>query len=219
MSKIQHVLFDCDGVLVDTEYTAAVKMTEALKNAGVDLLLEYYLQNLSGSTFSSIVETYLGNTIAPEAAVELIAKVENEVAAEVKLVAGVKELLLGSPLPKSVVSNSSVHTVEHALAVTGVRKFFAKEIFSSELVSNPKPAADVYHLALSTLGYDATEIIVIEDSINGAKAALAAGLVVVGFTGASHIQPGHGQNLLNLGIEQITDNMAGLHDILSGYSS
>jgi HAD superfamily hydrolase (TIGR01509 family) len=219
MSKIQHLLFDCDGVLVDTEFTAAVKMTAALRNLGVEVSVECYLQNLSGSTFSSIVERYVSKSLAEQKVFELIEKVENEVAAEVRLVDGVLELLTNLPIDKSVVSNSSVCTVEHALKVTGIRDFFTKEVFSSELVSKPKPAPDVYQLALATLGYNADEIIVVEDSINGAKAGLAAGLLVVGFAGASHIQPGHGQNLLDLGVNQITANMADLHDILSGYSS
>ena len=189
MSKAKYFLFDCDGVLVDTEFTAATKMTQALNNLGVDLSIEYYLKNLSGTTFSSIVHRYFNNTLSPIEVQGITDLVEDEVAEEVKLIDGVNELLLNLSVGKSVVSNSSVRTVEHALKVTGIKRHFSSKIFSSDLVKNPKPAADIYLLAIAVLGYKVSEIIVIEDSISGAKAAISAGLKVIGFTGGSHIQP------------------------------
>lgn len=207
MSKIEHVLFDCDGVLVDTEYIAAIKMTQALNNLGVDISVDYYLQNLSGTTFSSIVDRYFNNSLSSSDVLRIINRVEDEVAAEVELIDGVKELLKSLPMTKSVVSNSSVRTVEHALTVTGIRKYFLPEIFSSELVKEPKPAPDIYRLAIDSLAYNASEIMVVEDSLSGAKAAISAGLKVIGFVGASHIQPGHGQKLMDLGVSQIAESM------------
>jgi len=219
MSKIKHLLFDCDGVLVDTEYTAAIKMTQALNNLGVDISVEYYLQNLSGTTFSSIVHHYFNNSLAHSEVLEIINRVEDEVAAEVKLIDGVIELLNGLPTNKSVVSNSSVRTVEHALDVTGIKNYFSAKIFSSELVHHPKPAADIYQLAVTTLGYSVSEIMVVEDSISGVKAALSAGLEVIGFTGGSHIQPGHEQYLKDLGVSHLAESMTELGVILTRCNS
>jgi HAD superfamily hydrolase (TIGR01509 family) len=219
MNKIKHLLFDCDGVLVDTEYTAAIKMSQALNNLGIDISVEYYLQNLSGNTFSSIVHRYFNNSLSQSSVLEIINRVEDEVAAEVKLIDGVNELLINIPTNKSVVSNSSIRTVEHALNVTGIQRYFSKKIFSSELVKNPKPAADIYQLAITTLGYRVSEIMVVEDSISGAKAALSAGLNVIGFTGASHILQGHGQQLTNLGVRHIAESMTELGIILTSYKS
>jgi len=219
MSKVEHLLFDCDGVLVDTEFTAAIKMTQTLNNLGVDLSVDYYLQNLSGTTFSSIVHRYFNNSLPEFEVLQIIHKVEDEVAAEVKLIEGVTDLLIGLPMSKSVVSNSSVRTVEHALDTTGIKRYFSSKIFSSELVKQPKPAPDIYQLAINSLGYKAAEIIVVEDSISGAKAALSAGLRVIGFVGASHIQPGHGQRLLDLGVSQIAGSMIELQIILATSSS
>jgi HAD superfamily hydrolase (TIGR01509 family) len=219
MSEVKHLLFDCDGVLVDTEFTAAIKMTQALNNLSVDLSVDYYLQNLSGTTFSSIVHRYLNNSLSEFEVLQIINKVEDEVAAEVKLIDGVADLLVGLPVSKSVVSNSSVRTVERALETTGIKRYFSSKIFSSELVKQPKPAPDIYLLAINSLGYSASEIIVVEDSISGAKAALTAGLRVIGFVGASHIQPGHGQRLLDLGVSQIAESMIELQTILANSNS
>ena len=218
MNKIRHLLFDCDGVLVDTEYTAAIKMTQALNNLGINISVEYYLQNHSGTTFSSIVQQYFNNTLSQSEVLKIINKVEDEVAAEVKLIDGVSELLISLKVNKSVVSNSSVRTVEHALDVTGIKRYFSTKIFSSEHVSHPKPAADIYMLAISTLGYEKSEIMVVEDSISGAKAALSAGLEVIGFMGGSHIQPGHRQFLMDLGVSKIAINMSELGKIFSSYN-
>ena len=208
------MLFDCDGVLVDTEYIAAIKMTAALKSLGANVSVEYYLENLSGTTFSSIVKRYFADSLVESEVTELINKVEDQVSAEVKLIDGAEAMLRSVEIAKSVVSNSSMRTVKHAIRATGIESYFLPQVFSSELVSNPKPAPDVYNLAIETLPHSPNEIIVIEDSLSGAKAALSAGLTVIGFVGASHILPGHDQQLINMGVKQIATDMVELSAIL-----
>ena len=159
MNKIKHLLFDCDGVLVDTEYTAAVKMTQALKKLGVSVSVDYYLQNFTGTTFSSIIHHYFENSFSESEVFEIINPVEDEVIAEVKLIDGVNELLTSLPINKSVVSNSSVRTVEQALTITGISSHFSAKIFSSELVEHPKPAPEIYQLAITSLGSDFQEAV------------------------------------------------------------
>ena len=219
MNKIKHLLFDCDGVLVDTEYTAAVKMTQALKKLGVIVSVDYYLQNFTGTTFSSIIHHYFQNSFSESKVLEMINRVEDEVTAEVKLIDGVNELLTSLPINKSVVSNSSVRTVEQALTITGISSHFSTKIFSSELVEHPKPAPDIYQLAIASLGYKEEEIMVVEDSISGARAALSAGLTVIGFTGGSHILPGHELQLMDIGVGKIAASMNKLGEILTAYSA
>lgn len=108
MSNLKHLLFDCDGVLVDTEYVAATKMTAALNELGAGITLDYYLRNLSGTTFSSIVKHYFENTFNADETIALINRVEDEVSAEVRPVEGVEKMLKSIPIEKTVVSNSSV---------------------------------------------------------------------------------------------------------------
>ena len=219
MSSINHLLFDCDGVLVDTEYVAAIKMTAALQNLGADITVDYYLQHLSGSTFSSIVQRYLPGALTEAEALNLINDVEDQVSAEVKPISGVTAMLAALSPAKSVVSNSSARTVKHALKATGIDGFFGQHIFSSEYVARPKPAPDVYLQAMATLALPASEILVVEDSLSGARAALAAGLRVVGFTGASHILPGHEKQLRELGVRAVARNMPELTEQLAGQLS
>lgn len=205
MSKISHLLFDCDGVLVDTEYTAALKMCEALEAKGVKIDLEHYLKVHSGTTFSGILSHYFGDNMPQAEKNELMAKVEAQVAAAVKPVTGIPNLLAQLKIDKSVVSNSSIAAVKHALQVTDMGRYFERRIFSSEQVPMAKPAPDLYLFAIKSLAIKPEEILVIEDSRTGVKAATAAGLKVIGFAGASHILSGHQEKLINLGALQTAD--------------
>ncbi len=215
MSKAKHLLFDCDGVLVDTEYIAASKMVVVLNDLEVEISMEYFLRNHSGDTFSSILNRFVNDSLTQSEGTVLINRIEAEVAAEVKIITGVSEMLENVPTSKSVVSNSSVQAVINALEVTRIKHHFSSQIFSSELVKHPKPSPDIYLLAIKSLGYSIADILVIEDSLSGAKAALAAGLIVIGFTGASHILPGHGQNLIDIGVSRTVDNMQDLAVIIN----
>ena len=215
MGKIKHVLFDCDGVLVDTEYIAAHKMTEMMASLGASIDVDYYLKNLSGSTFSAIMTTYFGEKYSQEETLAIINRVEDQVAAEVKLIDGMNTVLKEVAFPKSVVSNSSVKTVQHALAKGGITSHFSNRIYSSEHVAQPKPAPDLYLFAINSLGLHPDEIIVVEDSITGATAAMSAKLHVLGFTGGSHILPDHNQRLSSIGVKNIANNSQELLRIIS----
>ena len=217
MSKTRHILFDCDGVLVDTEYTAAVKMCEALNAAGITIDLDHYLRVHSGTTFSGILEHYFGDTMVQEDKNELMKVVEAQVAEAVKPVPGIPEILTKLDISKSVVSNSSIATVRHALAVSEISHHFSNRIFSSEQVPKAKPSPDLYFFTLKSLGLIPEETLVVEDSRTGVQAAVGAGLKVIGFTGASHILPGHAEKIMALGAEQTTSDADGLLSLLKTY--
>ena len=212
---IKHILFDCDGVLVDTEITAAHVMVEAMTNRGAEIDLQYYLNNLSGSTFSAILDTYFGTSLHGEEKTIFIDRLEQIIVNKVEAIKGVEGMLKSIKTPMSIVSNSAIWQVKEEIAQTKIDHYFTGHIFSSELVVNPKPAPDVYHLAVKELGLSSKEVLVIEDSLTGAKAALEAGLNVIGFSGASHILPGHDAKLLNLGVSEVASNMKDLGDILN----
>ncbi len=212
---IKHILFDCDGVLVDTEYTAAQVMVEAMTKRGADIDFEYYLHNLSGSTFSAILDTYFGSSLKGEEKENFINKLEQKIVAKVGKINGVEEMLQSISIPMSIVSNSAIWQVKEEIEQTKINQYFTGKIFSSELVINPKPAPDVYNLAVEKVGVKKPELLVIEDSITGATAALAAGLQVIGFAGASHILPGHKEKMLELGVSKVALNMQELMEIIA----
>lgn len=215
---IKHILFDCDGVLVDTEITAALVMVEALNKNGVDITKEYFMHHLSGITFSAILDVYLP-TIMGEERKRFINSLEKKIVKQVKTVDGTAHMLASINLPKSIVSNSEIWHVNESIEKTGIDHYFTGHIFSSELVKNPKPAPDVYNLAIKELGLENNELLVVEDSITGATAALAAGLQVIGFAGASHILPGHKEKLLKLGVSQVAMDMRELSLLINSLVS
>ena len=217
MSSVKHILFDNDGVLVDTEYTAAIKMTQALIDLGINLDTEYYLKNHSGSTFSGIMRHYFGENINLDFMHKVVNKVEAQVAENVKLVQGMDVLLRELKINKSVVSNSSLSTVKHALKVNAIDHHFEGRVFSSEQVAHPKPAPDLYFFAIQSLRLNPEDILVIEDSMTGVQAAVSAGLNVIGFSGASHIRPGHNKRLEDIGVVDVASSTEGLGNILASY--
>ncbi len=211
---IKHILFDCDGVLVDTEYTAAQVMVEAMTQRGAQVEFEYYLHNFSGATFSSILDTFFGEKLIGEEKANFINELEQKIVAKVEAIDGVKEMLQSITLPKSIVSNSAIWQVKEEIKQTNISHYFTGHIFSSEQVKNPKPAPDVYNLAVQKLALARNELLVVEDSITGATAALAAGLQVIGFAGASHILPGHTEKLTNIGVKEVASTMKELRKII-----
>jgi len=211
---IKHILFDCDGVLVDTELTAAQVMVKALQQLGTEISTNYFMQHYSGATFSAILDIYLPSIIGDER-VQFIHTLEQEIVEKVSTIEGTNQMLASIKLPKSIVSNSRIWQVKEEIEQTKIDHFFTGYIFSSELVQNPKPSPDVYLLAVKELGVKKNELLVIEDSITGATAALAAGLQVIGFAGASHILEGHKEKLLKLGVAQVANNMKALGLIIN----
>ncbi|MCB0494888.1 MAG: HAD family phosphatase [Cyclobacteriaceae bacterium] len=212
---IKHILFDCDGVLVDTEITAAEVMVESLNELGVEITLDYYLNNLSGSTFTTILDTYLGNSFNGDERKQFLDEAENKTVKKVEAIRGVENVLRQLTLPKSIVSNSHIWHVEHVISRTGIDHFFTGHVFSSELVGRPKPFPDVYNLATAKLELLPDELIAIEDSSTGVQAAVAAQIPVIGFTGASHILPGHEQKLKDSGAIEIANTMDELMEVLN----
>jgi len=212
---IKHILFDCDGVLVDTEFTAGQVMVEAMKKRGITIELEHFLYHFSGTTFSAILDVYFGNSLQGNEKDNFINKLEKKIVANVDAIQGVEKMLHSITIPMSIVSNSAIWQVKEEIEQTKIDHFFTGQIFSSELVVNPKPAPDVYNLAVEKLGLEKTEVLVIEDSITGASAALAAGLQVIGFAGASHILQGHSQKMLEIGVFKVAGNMKELEEIIA----
>jgi HAD superfamily hydrolase (TIGR01509 family) len=120
---------------------------------------------------------------------------------------GVREALEQISLPIAVASNSSRDWIELSVGRAGLSKRIGEAIFSADRVARPKPAPDVYLLAARESGVAPARCLVVEDSETGVAAALAAGMSVIGFTGASHIPAHHPGRLLALGARQIVETM------------
>ena len=213
---IKHILFDCDGVLIDTEIVAANLFVARMQAMGInDISTADYLTNHTGSTFMTVLGQFLDHSHSLTEQREIMEEIEQAVADNVVEISGVEQMLKSVSIDKSIVSNSYVKAVKNAMHKTGLTSYFTGNIFSSELVKNPKPATDVYELAIQTTNLEPNQLLVVEDSLTGVRAAKSAGLQVIGFLGASHILPGHDERMRDLGVTKLAYNMAELDVILN----
>ena len=210
--QLKHIIFDCDGVLVDSEIVAAQVMVPVLTTLGHAITVNHYLAHYTGKTFRHIFSQF---DIDQRVDVDMLIKnVEEKVYQNIKAVEGITDVLEKLDHNKSVVSNSAMHQITAALAAIGHTDTFINR-FSASQVANPKPAPDVYEFAMRHIDEDKAHVLVIEDSISGCTAALAAGLNVVGFCGGKHIMPDHAQKLRNVGVQQIASSSVELLSIIN----
>ena len=199
---IRQIIFDCDGVLVDSEILAAQTVLRMLEPYGFTMSQEEYSHRFAGKveedTLAIVREDYhidLPDDFLPQLRLEIERRLDHEL----QPIAGMKAVINGLSLPKAVVSNSRLVRVIASLKTAGLSELFGDDLFAVEMVAHPKPAPDIYRYAASQLGHSPAECLVVEDSPSGVTAAHQAGMPVVGFLGASHIPVGHGDTLLQAG--------------------
>ena len=213
------ILFDCDGVLVDSEIIACRVLAAEIGTQIPNLDQAAFAAKIFGVTDHDAVrlaEAEHGIHLPDGFADRTAAAIHREVLRCVEPVPGAAEAVESIALPKAVVSNSPLERVGKMLDRTGLRRFFDDRLFCAEMVARPKPFPDVYLSAAETLGAEPANCIAVEDSIAGATAAVAAGMTVVGFLGGSHIQPGHGDRLRKVGVGSLCTAMGDLNAALSG---
>ncbi len=207
------IIFDCDGVLVDSEIIANRVVGEMLARYVPDLDVTSFVSACAGRTDEEVVaevETERGIVLPPGFMGLVERAVDEALIAELRPIPGAAEAVAAVALPKAVASNSPLDRVERSLDRAGVRSFFGDRLYCAEMVARPKPAPDVYLLAARNLQVEPHRCLVIEDSISGATAAVAAGMTVIGFLGASHIVPGHGAAMLAAGAVDLVEAMPDL---------
>lgn len=217
------ILFDCDGVLVDSEKIYVEVERDHLARIGLDYSLDDYMsrfQGLSGVDFWAALDAdhqALGKGPLPETfAPELDAATMERINQELSEISGIKQLLDAHEGPRAVASSSRLNRLIHKLQHTGLYPYFEPHIYSGEQVENGKPAPDLFLFAASKLGIAAQDCLVIEDSSNGVKAGLAAGMTVWGFVGGGHSHNGHKGQLHEAGAHKVVDSHDDLRGLLTG---
>ncbi|MCE7996300.1 MAG: HAD family phosphatase [Roseivirga sp.] len=213
---IEHIIFDCDGVLIDTEIVAAEIAVKWLHTQQVDITVEQFIREHTGKTFTGILNQLREEKQLP-ADLDVhntMLAMEAEIRNNMRPIAGVNAMLEQIDLPKSVVSNSNVDYVEEALHKFSLTDHFNSTIFSAELVAQAKPSPMVYQLALDTIGLTADKVVAIEDSYTGVQASTSAGIRTIGFLGGSHILNGHGERLKSLGVIGLASSHEELAEML-----
>ena len=205
------VIFDCDGVLVDSEPISIAVLVEALAAAGVAMSEDEAYQRFLGRSLKSMSEILHDDYgLAIDAAfLDAMRKVLYErFRSELQPIAGIAETIDGLGVAHCVASSSQPERIRLSLSVTGLIGKFEPNIFSATMVARGKPAPDLFLHASAAMGVAPDHCVVVEDSPAGITAAKAAGMRVVAFTGGSHARtPHHRETLLNLQPDALFDDM------------
>jgi HAD superfamily hydrolase (TIGR01509 family) len=188
--KWQLVIFDCDGVLVDSETIAHRVLADALGDLGLRLTLEEAFLLFRGNTMAqsiAIIESRLGRPLPdgffPAWREHLYAKFRE---APVRPIAGVVEALDALAVPACVVSNGPLRKMRTTLEVTGLLPRFEGRLFSPDLGIPGKPRPDLFLAAATAFAAEPARTVVIEDSATGVEGAIAAGMTVYGYAGEAY---------------------------------
>ncbi|MXN44431.1 HAD-IA family hydrolase [Shinella kummerowiae] len=210
-TETELVIFDCDGVLVDSEPISLAVLVESLSAAGVAMSEEEAHDRFLGRSLKSMSEILHDEYgLAVDAAfLEAMRKVLYErFRSELQPIDGIAETVDGLGIAHCVASSSQPERIRLSLSVTGLLDRFEPNIFSATMVSRGKPAPDLFLHASAAMGVEPARCVVVEDSPAGIAAAKSAGMRVVAFTGGSHARtPRHRETLLGLEPDALFDDM------------
>jgi HAD superfamily hydrolase (TIGR01509 family) len=217
------LIFDCDGVLVDSEYLFARVASACLNEIGVEIDSTEAARRFAGVSIKDMLAGVAleRGAALPDGFEDLLIRREDEAYAHrLEPILGVREAILSIPLPRCVASSSLPERIFASLAITRLDDLFAENArFSTALVANGKPAPDIFLHAARQMGERPQSCIVIEDSVPGVKGAVAAGMRVIGFTGGRHCGDGHGERLGAAGAHRVITAMAGLQEAVEALTS
>jgi HAD superfamily hydrolase (TIGR01509 family) len=205
------IIFDCDGVLVDSEVLSCRCLSEALATYGIKLDLAEALELFLGRSVEAVLQHYggQGRMLPAIFLTDLKARVRQAFQSSLQPIQGVGSLLSGLRNQHCVASSSDIDRVSFSLALTGLAVHFDDRLFTSQMVARGKPAPDLFLHAAAKMQAAPAKTLVIEDSVSGVVAAKAAGMNVWGFVGGSHYESRDGRAILGgAGADRVFDRMA-----------
>jgi HAD superfamily hydrolase (TIGR01509 family) len=176
---IESVIFDCDGVLVDTEPTSTRVLAGLLTEAGLPTTLDDCLRQYRGHAMKSVLAdatSRLGRPLPFDVGARYYAEIESAFRVGLAPIGGIVDALDRITLPSCVASSGPHHKMEVTLRITGLWDRFDGRIFSATEVAAGKPAPDLFLYAAGRMGFDPSTTAVVEDSLAGVQAAVAAGM-------------------------------------------
>ncbi|MGI5288777.1 HAD family hydrolase [Nonomuraea polychroma] len=203
------VIFDCDGVLVDSEPISVRVGTAALRRLGWTIDEAEYAERFVGCTNEYWAEQ-VGET-PPGWWEQVYAEYAAAIKAELCVVEGIEEALDRLTVPSCVASNGRHTTIRRSLEITGLTERFAGRVFSAEDVAEGKPAPDLFLHAAATMGVTPERCVVVEDSPFGVMAAVSAGMRCLAYAGG--LTPV--TRLTGLGATALFHDAAKLPDLVS----
>jgi HAD superfamily hydrolase (TIGR01509 family) len=212
------VIFDCDGVLVDSEVISCRAHAATLTRHGYPITADQVLDRFLGVSDREArltIEAELGRSLPDDFEAQMKQAALQRYANELQLVPHIAETIAAIDLPKCVASSGTPEKIRHGLSCAGLYDLLAPHIFSATQVKRGKPAPDLFLFAADQMKASPQRCIVIEDSIPGVTGAVAAGMTVLGFHGGSHCRPGYADTLRAAGAFMTFDDMRELPGMIS----
>lgn len=214
------VIFDCDGVLVDSEPISIAVLREVIAGAGHDIDEATAYRLFLGRSMTTISETLasdFGLGFTADHLAEIRRQLFERFRAELRAVEGIRDAILALPNPRCVASSSKPERIRYSLELTGLLDLLEPNIYSATMVKRGKPAPDLFLHAAREMGAEPGACIVVEDSPAGIQAARAAGMRVLAFAGGSHaVAGGLRQAFAGLAPDMVFDDMRELPRLVAG---
>ena len=213
------VIFDCDGVLVDSEVISCRAHAETLTRHGYPITEQQVLERFLGVSereARAIIEAEIGRRLPDDFEAEVKHATLRFYEGDLHAIQYIGDALAAIDLPKCVASSGTMEKIKHGLTCAGLYETLAPHIFSATQVERGKPAPDLFLFAADQMRASPSRCVVIEDSVPGITGARAAGMDVLGFYGGSHCLPGHADKLRAAGANVTFDDMRQLPAMLAG---
>jgi HAD superfamily hydrolase (TIGR01509 family) len=213
-SGIDLVIFDCDGVLIDSELLSAGVLMSMMAEVGLPITPEIFRSDFLGRSFASAtqqVEERFGRSFPPEFQMEYRTRLLTRMRGNLKAMPGVEEVLRAMTVPFCLATSSSLPRLEVSMEESKLGPYFSGRSYTASLVTHGKPAPDLPLYAAAQMHASPEKTIVIEDSEMGLRSALAAGMSVWHFVGGSHMR---GMSHLPSDVKphRVLDSMPALHN-------
>lgn len=207
------VIFDCNGVLVDSEPIANAVLADAFQRAGLRVTADTLARRFHGRRLPEIctvVEAATKRKLPSDFATTVAAATGERLRAELRAVPHAAHALAWIRGPKAVASSSALERIRLSLEVTDLMRFFEPRLFSGDFVNKAKPAPHLFLLAAERLEVDPADCIVVEDSAAGVAAAAAAGMKPIGFVGRSRTEGRLARDLAGAGARAVIADLRAL---------
>lgn len=209
---IQLIIFDFDGVIADSEVLSNTVLAECVSEAGLPTTLDDAYRLYMGKRVPEIaaaVEASLGRPLHAEFGADFQKRALARFRSDLQPVAGARDYLVAfANLHRCIASTSSPERLAVCLDALSLAQIFRANVFSSELVPRGKPHPDIFLYAARQFQVEPAQCLVIEDSVGGVQAGVAAGMPVIGLLAASHIRDGHGERLRAAGAHYVVQSFA-----------
>jgi HAD superfamily hydrolase (TIGR01509 family) len=192
--QISLVIFDCDGVLVDSELLSASTLIDVFSEIGIGLDLPFVYANFVGHSFTTVAAKFArqhGTKVPDTFEQDYRSRLLKNFEGQLQAVSGIEGVLDNLSVPFCLASGSSPTRVNRSLEIAGLEHRFKNRIFTTNMVANGKPAPDIYLHAAATMNVRPENCLAIEDSTTGIAAATAAGMRTWQFKGGVHFKRGY----------------------------